>query len=46
MKPILLWSDMLILLLLAVIAASLCLARRNETLRAPLRQVLAHQMGA
>ncbi len=46
MKPILLWSDMLILLLLAVIAASLWLARRNETLRAPLRQVLAHPMGA
>jgi peptide/nickel transport system permease protein len=46
MKPILLWSDLLILLLLAVIAAGLWAARRNETLRAPLRQVMANPLGA
>ncbi len=45
-KPILLWSDGLILLLLAVIAAGVWLARNNETLRAPLRQVRANPMGA
>jgi peptide/nickel transport system permease protein len=45
-KPILLWSDGLILLLLALVAAGVWLARNNETLRAPLRQVWANPMGA
>jgi peptide/nickel transport system permease protein len=45
-KPVLLWSDALILLLLAVVAAGFWLARHNETLRAPLRSVLASPMGA
>jgi len=45
-KPILLWSDALILLLLAVVAAGIWLARHNETFRGPLRQVWAHPVGA
>ena len=45
-KPILLWSDALILLLLALVAAGFWLARHNETLRAPLRQVRASPLGA
>jgi peptide/nickel transport system permease protein len=45
-KPVLLGSDALILLLLALIVAGFWLARRNETLRAPLRQVMASPMGA
>ncbi|MBK6743528.1 MAG: ABC transporter permease [Hydrogenophilales bacterium] len=45
-KPVLLWSDALILLLLALVATGLWLARRNETLRMPLRQVMASPMGA
>jgi len=45
-KPVLLWSDALILLLLALLATGLWLARRNETLRMPLRQVMASPMGA
>lgn len=45
-KPVLLWSDALILLLLALVAAGFWLARHNETLRAPLRAVLASPMGA
>ncbi len=45
-KPVLLWSDALILLLLALFATGLWLARRNETLRMPLRQVMASPMGA
>ncbi len=46
MKPVLLWSDALILLLLAVVAAGVWLLRHNETFRAPLRQVLASPMGS
>lgn len=45
-KPILLWSDGLILLLLALVAAGVWLARNNETFRGPLRQVWAHPVGA
>jgi peptide/nickel transport system permease protein len=45
-KPVLLWSDALILLLLAVVAVLVWLARNNETFRAPLRQVWANPMGA
>jgi peptide/nickel transport system permease protein len=45
-KPILLWSDALILLLLAVVAVLVWLARHNETFRGPLRQVWANPMGA
>lgn len=45
-KPVLLWSDALILLLLALVAAGVWLARRNETLRAPLRRVLTSPLGA
>ncbi|MBM4181874.1 MAG: ABC transporter permease [Betaproteobacteria bacterium] len=45
-KPVLLWSDALILLLLAVVAAGVWLLRHNETFRAPLRQVLASRMGS
>ncbi len=45
-KPVLLWSDALILLLLATIAALVWLARKNDTFRAPWRQVMASRMGA
>ena len=45
-KPILLWSDALILVLLAVVMAMVWLARHNETFRGPLRQVWANPMGA
>ncbi len=45
-KPVLLWSDALILLLLAAAAAGVWLLRHNETFRAPLRQVLASRMGS
>ena len=45
-KPILLWSDALILVLLALVAAGIWLARHNETFRGPLRQVWAHPVGA
>lgn len=45
-KPVLLWSDALILLLLAVVAVGVWLLRHNETFRAPLRQVLASPMGS
>ena len=45
-KPILLWSDALILVLLALVAAAIWLARHNETFRGPLRQVWAHPVGA
>jgi peptide/nickel transport system permease protein len=48
-KPVLLWSDALILLLLVSIVVPLWLARRNgtfnETFRAPWRQVMASRMG-
>ena len=46
MKPVLLWSDALILLLLALVAAGVWLMRHNETFRAPLRQVWASPVGA
>jgi peptide/nickel transport system permease protein len=46
MKPVLLWSDALILLLLALVAVGVWLARHNETFRGPLRQVWASPMGA
>lgn len=45
-KPVLLWSDALILLLLAGIAALVWLARHNDTFRAPWRQVMASRMGS
>jgi peptide/nickel transport system permease protein len=45
-KPVLLWSDALILVLLALVAAGVWLARHNETFRGPLRQVWAHPVGA
>lgn len=48
-KPVLLWSDALILLLLVSIVVPIWLARRNgtfnETFRAPWRQVMASRMG-
>jgi len=45
-KPILLWSDTLTLLLLATLAVLVWLARNNETLRGPWRQVMKTRMGA
>ncbi len=45
-KPVLLWSDALILLLLLTVAALVWLARKNDTFRAPWRQVMASRMGA
>ena len=45
-KPVLLWSDALILLLLATVAALVWLARKNDTFRAPWRQVMSSRMGA
>ncbi|MBK9325206.1 MAG: ABC transporter permease [Hydrogenophilales bacterium] len=45
-KPILLWSDALILLLLALVLVGVWLVRHNETFRGPLRQVWANPMGA
>ncbi len=45
-KPVLLWSDALILLLLASVALLVWLMRNNATLRAPWRQVMASKMGA
>jgi hypothetical protein len=47
-KPVLLWSDALILLLLVSIVVPLWLARRgafNDTFRTPWRQVMASRMG-
>jgi ABC-type dipeptide/oligopeptide/nickel transport system permease subunit len=44
-KPVLLWSDALILLLLLTVAALVWLARKNDTFRAPWRQVMANRMG-
>jgi len=46
MKPVLLWSDALILLLLATVALLLWLARNNEALRGPWRQVMRNPVGA
>jgi peptide/nickel transport system permease protein len=49
-KPVLLWSDALILLLLATIAALIWLTLRSgkfdDTFRAPWRQVMASRIGA
>jgi peptide/nickel transport system permease protein len=45
-KPVLLWSDALILLLVALVVAGAWLARRNETLRQSLRRILGGGMGA
>ncbi len=45
-KPVLLWSDALILVLLALVVAGIWLARHNETFRGPWRQVWAHPVGA
>ncbi|OYY94051.1 MAG: hypothetical protein B7Y41_08955 [Hydrogenophilales bacterium 28-61-23] len=45
-KPVLLWSDALILLLLLTVAALVWLARKNDTFRAPWRQVMASRMGS
>jgi peptide/nickel transport system permease protein len=44
-KPVLLWSDALILLLLVLIAAGIWWGRREETLRVSLRRVLATRTG-
>ena len=45
-KPVLLGSDVLILVLLALVAAGVWLLRHNDTFRAPLRQVLASPVGS
>ncbi|MDD5388141.1 MAG: ABC transporter permease [Gallionellaceae bacterium] len=45
-KPVLLWSDALILLLLWSVAGLVWLARNNETLRGPWRQLLRNPVGA
>ncbi len=45
-KPVLLWSDALILLLLATVAVLVWLARKNDTFRAPWRQIMRSRMGA
>jgi len=45
-KLVLLWSDLLVLLLLWTGAGLAWLARNNETLRGPWRQVLGSRMGA
>lgn len=45
-KPVLLWSDALILLLLWGVAGLVWLARNDETLRGPWRQVMSHPIGA
>ncbi len=45
-QPVLLWSDALILLLLAMLAGLVWLARDNETLRAPWRQVMKSRVGS
>lgn len=44
-KPVLLWSDALILLLLAIIGLLLWSARHNPTLREPWRQVMRSRVG-
>ena len=46
MKPVLLWSDALILLLLALVAAGVWRMRHNDTFRAPLRRVWASPAGS
>ncbi len=45
-KPVLLWSDALILLLLASVGLLVWLARNNDTFRAPWRQVMRSRMGS
>jgi peptide/nickel transport system permease protein len=45
-KPVLLWSDALILLLLLGLLALVWLARNNEALRGPWRQVMKSRLGA
>ncbi len=45
-KPVLLWSDALILLLLWGVVALMWLARNNDTLREPWRRVLRSRVGA
>ncbi len=46
MKPVILWSDALLLLMLAVLALTFWRLRREEMLRAPWRQVMRGRMGA
>ncbi|MDP2834277.1 MAG: ABC transporter permease [Pseudomonadota bacterium] len=45
-KPVLLWSDALILLLLWSVVGLVWLARNNEALRGPWRQVMRNRVGA
>ena len=45
LKPVLLWTDALVFLLVLVIAAFAFYARRHEHLRAPWRRVCAGRMG-
>ncbi|MDO9226171.1 MAG: ABC transporter permease [Pseudomonadota bacterium] len=45
-KPVLLWSDALILLLLWSVVGLVWLARNNEALRGPWRQVMRNPVGA
>ena len=45
-KPVLLWSDALILLLLWGVVALIWLARNNDTLREPWRRVMRSRAGA
>jgi peptide/nickel transport system permease protein len=46
MKPVILWSDALLLLMLAVLALTFWRLRHEEALRAPWRQVMRGRMGA
>ena len=45
LKPVLLWTDALVFLLLAVALVFMAYARRHEHLRAPWRQVFASRVG-
>jgi len=45
-KPVLLWSDVLILVLLWSVAVLIWLARNNEALRGPWRQLMRQPVGA
>lgn len=46
MKPVLLWSDALLFVLLAVVLALVWTARQQDWLRAPWRQVMKSRVGA
>ncbi|MFQ5489001.1 MAG: hypothetical protein ACE5ET_11235, partial [Gammaproteobacteria bacterium] len=45
LKPVLLWTDALVFLLVAVISAFLFYVRRHQHLRAPWRRVFASRVG-